>query len=43
VAKRFECGLTRIGRCVAGDDEVKLLDESGRSLPTLGTGFDHFD
>lgn len=43
VAKRFECGLTRIGRCVAGGDEVKLLDESGRSLPTLGTGFDHFD
>lgn len=42
LASRLQCGLTRIGRIVAGRSAARLLDASGRPLPLPRAGFDHF-
>ena len=42
LAAQLELPLWRIGRIVAGNGEVRLLDESGNALPLSGKGFDHF-
>lgn len=42
LAAQLDLPLWRIGRIVAGNGEVRLLDEGGNVLPLAGKGFDHF-
>ena len=42
LAPRLGCGLTRIGRIVAGRPGVRVLDARGRPIRLRRAGFDHF-
>ncbi|MFT3848335.1 MAG: thiamine-phosphate kinase [Propionivibrio sp.] len=42
LAAELDLPLWRIGRIVAGQGEVRLLDENGQVVPVSRKGFDHF-
>lgn len=42
LAAELDVALWRIGQIVAGQGDVRLLDENGQSVPVTSTGFDHF-
>ncbi len=43
LAAELDLPLSQIGRIVAGDGVVNLLDASGQTLPVTDRGFNHFD
>ena len=42
LAAELDLALWRIGQIVAGQGEVRLLDENGQTIPVSSKGFDHF-
>jgi thiamine-monophosphate kinase len=42
LAAELDLALWRIGQIVAGQGEVRLLDENGQTVPVSDKGFDHF-
>ena len=42
LARRHRCPISRIGRIVAAENGIRLVDRSGRSVPGVPRGHDHF-